>query len=158
MKISIAFPVKSAFKLKMLNKFIFLFLSLMTVGNLFAQSQYLGYREDCIELQSIKIDSIFMAEIGISRYTKLIELVQYHQENKVKVLIGIDSLGLAREFYFFDKMVFLTLEEKEKITNAISKTNFAICIEAIEARSLSYHDLFKENKVITYGVFLPFEK
>jgi hypothetical protein len=137
--------------------FLFLLFAIL-FGKLFSQTQFLGYHEDCLGIQSIKIDSILKETIGLSRYTQLIELNQCKNEYKILVHISIDSLGCVNKINIIDKKNFLIHYEIKSFEIKLSQTIFNICFDAIEAKHLTLSELFKDKQTISYGVFLPFQK
>lgn len=141
-----------------MKKIFLLLIFLMPICKLFSQSQFLGYHEDCIEIQSIMIDSILQETIGLHRYTQLFDLHQCKNEYKILVHLSVDSLGHVNKINIIDKNKFLIKEEQESFEKKLYQTFFSICFDAIEAKHLSMSDLFKDKHTITYGIFLPFQK
>lgn len=141
-----------------MKRVLFLFFSLFLTCNIFSQSQYLGYLENCVEIQTIKLDSILRDAIGSNRYEQLFVLNHCKREYNLKVVLEIDSTGMVKCVNIIDEKDFLLKEEKEIFISKISQTIFDICFDTFEAKHLSLKDLLNNRQTIRYGLFLPFKK
>lgn len=139
-----------------MNKtFLSLIILLSITSCTFPQTKYLGYQEDCLNMQSEKIDSIFKETVGIERYMELYEINQTKIKYKILVVIDINHKGEVKNVFISDKNKFLLKNEESAFINNIYSTSFNLCLCEIEHRDLSKEDVFKNSEIIQYGIFLP---
>jgi hypothetical protein len=139
-----------------MNKTILLLLIALSVASCaFSQSEYLGYQENCIDMQSEKLDSILKETLGSKRYMQLYDLHQTNFENRLLIAIDIDSNGTVTNVFIRDEKNFLLQNENENLVNNISASSFNICLCEYEHKGLSKKDFFGTKETTQYFVFLP---
>ncbi len=126
--------------------------------SLFSQSNFLGYRNDCIEIQTQRIDSLFRLVVGDHRYAQLSDLQCSDKRYRIIVSFDVDSNGVVKKSYIRDKNSFLLPFEISLFKSKVESSIFDICLTEFEHKHLSKEELFSDTKTLGYGVFLPLKR
>ncbi len=123
-----------------------------------SQSIYLGYKDDCLKIQGLKIDSIFCQVVGQNRYAQLLDLQCSGKKYQLLIATEIDSNGIVKSVFIRDESNFLLANEISSLKTMIQNTIFNICITEFEHSSLTKEDIFKTVNTIKYSIFLPLKE
>ncbi len=114
-------------------------------------AQYLGYNENCIQIQRDTLKKILKSNIGDKKYNSFLI------NGKLDIYIEIDSTGIVKYLKII-KFKFLNKNDIEHIKDQLlMKSKFCICHDTYEARNISKKELFAEpkNGLIFYRINIP---
>ncbi len=140
-------------KIILISLILFFFFS----NHVFSQED-IGYKEDCLKIQGLKIDSIFCQVVGQNRYAQLIDLQCSPEKYQLLIAAEIDSNGIVKSVFIRDENNFLLANEINSLKTNIQNAIFNICLTEFEHSSLTKEDIFKTVNTIKYSIFLPLKE